>query len=298
MGVDLVAVADVVDQARCERLGRGERCPRHGGPHVVAAEGAAGGDARDGVVDDRVGHPLHHLAVGGAHLGGRELVGGRLVLVALAELRVDAQLLQATAQQRDAQVHAGQAERTRRLDPHLAGVDGEPVAGQAAGELAERRRPRDRRLVLREVGDHGAHLVGDAQRERARTDVDEQPEHVVVGGREAKPVADRAQRGRVARAQRLERVAWRSGLQSVAEVELEHGARPARTEAGDRECTQVHGASLGGEATRRRRQASSTTGSVRSSARSATTRRISTVPILLRRPAVSSASNRRPCAST
>jgi hypothetical protein len=127
--------------------------------HRVGGETATLADDRDRLLDQRSGEPAAHLTVGIADGRGRVRLGGRLVLLALAELRVHPDLLEPAAQQDHVDVHAAQHDTAGRLQPDRRCCSRQPVREHPRGQLAERLGVRDGRLVLAEVSDRGTDLV-------------------------------------------------------------------------------------------------------------------------------------------
>jgi hypothetical protein len=92
--VDLVPVPQPIDQPELERPRRRQRRPGDRVGHLPGIQPPPRGDAGAQVLHDGVGKPLCHLPVRIGDLLGGELVRGGLVLVALSELRLDAELVQ------------------------------------------------------------------------------------------------------------------------------------------------------------------------------------------------------------
>ena len=187
--VDLVAVEQPVHQALGQGLLREERAAREQRRRLLDGQPAAGRDRRRELLGHGLGQPRGRLPGRAAEAGLGELVGGRLVLVPLGGLEVDAELLQRAVQEDLLDGDAGEAERARGLQVDPVEPGGQEVGHVAADEVAERLRPGDRELSRPAELEHRvAQFLDLGEPDPRPADLDHQRAHPVIGRRPLQPV--------------------------------------------------------------------------------------------------------------
>ena len=203
LGVGLVAVADLVDEAHFLGPFRHHRGAVDGFPHGLQCRSSAPGDDRHGVVHGGLGQTVGHLPVGLGDLGRRELIRCGLVLVTLSELRGDPGLLQQPAEEGDVDLDAADAEYAGGLEPDGATCRGEFVGGQGVAEFPERLGPRHGRPSRPEGLDQVGDLVHHRHRLTAVHGVNDQPGDTLILDRFREVSAKVADRSRAHRLKHL-----------------------------------------------------------------------------------------------
>jgi hypothetical protein len=187
--VDLVAVAEPVDQSRCDGLLRRQRRALDDLPDLRRLEAPGGGHVRDDRLRGRLSKPTRHLATGVGHAGAEEGVRCGLVLVALGELRLDAEAVERPADEERVCDDPGEAEVARRLEPDLLERRGEVVADVRRAHLAEALGPGDGRFPGRaEPPDGVAQLARMGEADRALSDMGDESDDMRVARRAREPV--------------------------------------------------------------------------------------------------------------
>ena len=217
------------------RLGRRPRAGVDELPHRVGVSSRACGDRRRRASSKTDSAScVQRLAVRRGELGAHDPVGGVLVLVALLELRLDAELVERAAQERrlDARRRACRARRRAAARSRRRRWPGRRRRCRRA--VAEALGPGDGRLAARRERPHAAPQLLHRRPGQGTADLGDQPDDARVVRR---PRAARAAVGRSWRATR--RAAGPSGSsvpvvdRDIGQVELEQQGRSA---AG-----QVHG---------------------------------------------------------
>ena len=131
-GVDLVAIAELVDEARLARLDRGARAGVDQFANTRGVDAASAGDGVDRVVEDRLRDAICGLMVRVGELGAHDPVRSVLVLVTLLELGLDAELVEDAAQECRFGRDAEQSQPAAGLQPDLVERRGEDVRGHVA----------------------------------------------------------------------------------------------------------------------------------------------------------------------
>src|SRR3954451_3161446 len=119
-GVDLVAVADVVDQLRRKRVVGKDRRAVGQADDVIDGDSSGLRDRLGDLLPRRPGQPVERFTVRVGETGRDDAVGRALVLVALPDLRLDAQLVERAAQERDLCRDTGEVELAAGLQPLVA----------------------------------------------------------------------------------------------------------------------------------------------------------------------------------
>jgi len=224
-GVHLVAISKRVNQTGLERLGGS---PRPGVGELAHAHGldrSTSGDRGDGFGEDGLGEAVERDAVGLGVLGAHVAVGGVLELVALLELRLDAQAVERAADERRLHPDAEQAESPAGLQPDCVEAGRQHIRGHVAGALAEALRPRERRFATRGEGAHTkAQLLHRRPRQRS-SDLGDQPDDVTVGCGLVQRTQDGTELGAAAGAQPGQRVVRVHFGGKLGEVHLEQQER-------------------------------------------------------------------------
>src|SRR5690606_19938206 len=174
VGVDLVAVAEPVDEVLLQGLARQERAAVHQLADLVLRQVPAGGDRRGDLLDDGGDEPPRRLLVLGRVALARDRVRHRLVLVPLAEPGLDARLLQRAREERLLQRHADQADLPGGLEVDPVEGGGEVVGDGAAAALAVRLGPRDGELARLPQRLHGLAQFLDEGQPDAAADLDDE----------------------------------------------------------------------------------------------------------------------------
>ena len=232
--MDLVAVGEAVDEPRLERLGAEEGAAVDEGADLGLRHLPPLGDPLHHLPVDRLDQRLRRLPVGVGELRLGVLVHRVLELVPLAELGLDAELVEGAAEEGALGDEAVQAEVAGGLEPDLVEGGREVVGAVARAELAERLRVGDRELLLRpERLDGVADLLdlGDADRRGAEARDEADDVRVVSGLLER--VDDVAKRERPLASEGGEGVVGRRLGNPSLEVDLED--RPVR-DGGRRPC--------------------------------------------------------------
>src|SRR3954468_9379130 len=99
--VDLVAVTDTVDEPGGKRFVGEQRCAVGESRDLVDREATRLGNRLGDLLPRRLGQPVESLAMGVGEAGGDDAVRSALVLVPLTELRLDAELVERSAQEGD-----------------------------------------------------------------------------------------------------------------------------------------------------------------------------------------------------
>jgi hypothetical protein len=263
-GVDVVAVAEAVDQTRLEGLAGEQRRPVDQALDDARVEAAVGGDRGHELLHDRLHDPLGRLAVSGREPSLGEDVPGVLVLVALGDLGGDPGLVEHAPEERHLGGDAREAQITRRLQPDLLEARRQEVRDAAVAELPEGLGPGDRELaVVADIAHRILQLLGlcQAQGRPRPAQLDHQGPDPGVPRRPAQSPEDGPQRRAAPGEERPHRILRRLFQQGLGEVELQHevGGPPASrlVDPGDHRFGCVlgsgeHGSRLGG---RRRRMA-------------------------------------------
>ena len=129
LGVDLVPVAEMVDQLGLLRLVGVERRPVDEASHLVLAEVPPSGDTVNDLFEQRADDPAGSLPLGFGEGTLEENVGGVLVLMAGPDLALHAQPVQGVRQKQGTRAHPDQAQLSRRLQPDL--VESQPQRSTA-----------------------------------------------------------------------------------------------------------------------------------------------------------------------
>ena len=139
--VDLVPVAELVDQTLGQRVGGQERAPVEQRAGLLDGLAAAFGDGRAQLFHDGDRQAFSGLArrSGEAALG--QVVGRRLVLVPFGALEPDADLGQRVVQEQLLDGHPGQSQGAGRLQVDPVERGGQVVGHVPVRELAERLGP-------------------------------------------------------------------------------------------------------------------------------------------------------------
>ena len=244
-GVDLVAVAETVDEAGPPGLlgrpgpGVDERAD------LVGGEPATRGDGPDGLVDQGAAQALQRLPVRGRQLGPGDAVDRVLVLVATLQLRLHAELVERPAQERRLERDAEEVQVAARLQPELVERARQHVRRQVAGPLPEALRPRDGGLA---AGGERRHpepeLLGERPRQGA-ADLGDEPHDAAVGARLVQRPQQRSPLRTTARAQPGERVPGRRVGGRHGQVDLEQ-QRAGAGHGRPRSLRRVHPSTVGG----------------------------------------------------
>ena len=229
VGVHLVAVPEVIDEAGRERIGRAHRSPFGQLPDHRFVELSAGRDRRDADVPCRLDYAVDGFAVLGCELRAHHPVGCALVLVPLVQLGLDPELVEGAAQERRLRRHTHQAQLTRRLQPDLGGPAREHVVGGAVAALAEGLGPRhDRLAALGECAEAIAQLLHRRPRQCCATDLHDDSAHGGVVARFVQGPQDCAQAGPVPTAQATEQVVGFDLDRGGGEIDLQEQGRTAQ----------------------------------------------------------------------
>ena len=158
--LDLVPVAQAIHQAVCLRLTGEEGAAIDEGARRLLFDLALGRDAGGDLPNPGVDQALQVLADRFRHAVAGEDVHRPLVLLALIELRLDADTGQRLLQERAFKARADEPDRARRLQPDLVEGGGEVVMRVAVAGLAEGFREGDGELAaLAEGADRVAQLL-------------------------------------------------------------------------------------------------------------------------------------------
>src|SRR6185437_9160591 len=118
-GDGVLAVADMVYEMRIERLLRRERPLIDELPHLTRLEPASLRDATHHLLEDRMQQGVGFLAMRRRHLGLGQDVHRRLVLGAMLEAWLDAELVERAAEERHLDAQAHQPDLAEGLQPQL-----------------------------------------------------------------------------------------------------------------------------------------------------------------------------------
>jgi hypothetical protein len=221
-GVDLVAVAEVVDELLLGRLGAEERAAVDEGADGGGVELPALGDAADQLAVHRLQDGAEGLLVGGGVGALGVAVEGVLVLVAVVHADVDLEEVEGAAEEPGLGEQAGQADVAGGLQPDLVEGGGEVVALVAGVELAEGLGEGDREFAGgAEGGDGVAQLLGRGHAGAGAADAGDQADDAVVAGGALEGGDDVGQAGVAAAEQLADRVAAGAVGERSLEVELE-----------------------------------------------------------------------------
>ena len=215
--VGLVPVADVIDQAHVPGPLRLHRRGVDGLPDAPPAR-----DGRHHLVDDGLTDALHHLAVRFGDVICGVGVGGRLVLVALAELWLHAHLVEHALQEGDGHLDALDGQHAGGLHPDLLGGNRHAVRAETVQQFAEGLGPGHGLLLRAELLDEPGHLLGVRDGQLGGSGVHDEAEHAFVVGRRSEVFPQRGQRGAVDQLDGLERVARLGDQHPPSQVEFEH----------------------------------------------------------------------------
>jgi hypothetical protein len=190
--------------------------------HGIPRQAAALRHPVEDLLPGRLGEPVDRLPM---RIGERLLrhpVARALVLVALPDERLDAEVVEHTAQERDLGADTEQVQLARRLEPHLAEAGGEVVRRRRVRRLAERVGPAHRRLAAGgEHGDGVPQLLRARQRHRAVAHLCDEPHHSRVATGLVQGTQHRPQPRLAAAANLGDRVVGLVLDEWLAEVELQ-----------------------------------------------------------------------------
>ena len=238
--VDLVAVGEAVDEPGLEGLRAEVGAAVDDRAHLVLGHLPPLGDPLHHLPVDRIEKRLRRLPVGVGELRLGVLVHRVLELVPLAELGLDAELVESAAEERALGDEAVQAEVAGGLEPDLVEGGREVVGAVPRRELAERLRVGDRELLLRPEGLHGvADLLDLGDADRRGAEARDEADDVRVVPRLLERVDDVAKRERPLAPEDGEGVVGRRLGDPALEVELEdrllrHGGRALAGSGGRR----------------------------------------------------------------
>ena len=219
LGHHLVAVAELVDQLRRQRLRRRQRRAVDQAAQLGRLQTAAARDVVDHLCEQPVDQRLQILAMRPGEARFEEGVGRRLELHPAAALETHAQLVEPVLEEGHLGGDADDAEIAGWLQPDLVEGRGEVPAAQAAGVSFG---VDDRELARgAEEGDGLAQLLHRSDAGLAAADDGDQADDALVGG----GTAQRVDRLDKRRAMRAEQSAAGAGLSwRMAPVEFQHRA--------------------------------------------------------------------------
>ena len=233
-GHDLIAVAQRIDKTGVERFLAKQRSALGEVAHVVLGDPARLRDPAHDLRKTRLHHAFERLAVRFGVRSVRVAVGRVLVLVALADPRLQADLVEGAAQEHRFVVQPGQADVARRLHVHLVERGRQVVAAVAGTELTERLCKSDRGFArLAELLDRVPDLLDLRHRHRLAADLGENADHTAVVGPALERVDDVAELKRTGEHDLGHRVVGDRFDHPAFEIEFEDHAAGHRRSAGN-----------------------------------------------------------------
>ncbi len=238
--IELVAIAEMVDEPGHLRLGADQRAAVDQPAHLRRRQFARGCDAVDDLPLHRAQQILDLLALRCGHAGLGEEIGRRLVLLAMRKAGFDAELVEHAAQVGHLGIKPDQPDRPQWLQPDFVERRSEVIGPRAGAELAEAVGESDRELAFgAEIADRVAHLLAGREPEIVGAQLDIEPLDARILGGAIERVKKVAQRGLAAEHQLRQRVRAAALCQAAVEIGAQHDgarqARPACRKAPDRD---------------------------------------------------------------